>query len=125
MYARDFCYWLQGAIELGGLDEKAFSENVKVDMIENHLNMVSLMDEKDESRDARNFCLFLKGAIGMRDSFPVSYEDVKARLHGVFEHEIDPSFPAEKAKQLDTAHNPVSAQNNHHDIGSSHIIIKC
>lgn len=123
MYARDFCYWLQGAIELGGIDANSFADQKKVDMIESHLNMVAVMEENEQNRDARNFCLFLKGAVGMREAFPVFYEDVKSRLHSVFEHEIDPSFPAEKAKQLDAAHNPVSTQNNHHNVGS--IQIRC
>ncbi len=106
MYARDFCYWLQGAIELGGVDEKSFADKAKVDMVENHLKMVAVMEENEQNRDARNFCLFLKGAIGMRDVFPVFYEDVKSRLHSVFEHEIDPSFPLDKKEKLNQAHKP-------------------
>ena len=46
MTSRDFCFWLQGAIEFGLLekedprDEGIFLESEKIDLIKKHLNLV-------------------------------------------------------------------------------------
>lgn len=37
MTSRDFCYWLQGALELGGITSLDFT---RTSILKNHLNMV-------------------------------------------------------------------------------------
>jgi hypothetical protein len=42
MLSRDFCYWLQGALELGAATNGLSPEQVKV--VQNHLNLVFVHD---------------------------------------------------------------------------------
>lgn len=58
-----------------------------------------------------SFCDWLEGVL---DTIPEGAgvnqdltNKIKAKLNDVFEHVIDPTFPADKQEALNTAHQPV------------------
>ena len=104
MSPRDFCFWLQGAFELGGLVELS---PVRVAMVRNHLLLVFACRAEDEEQDQPQshvdtfmFCLWLMGWIGASGP-TMSREKTKAireKLDDLFEHAIDPTMPGNPIK---------------------------
>lgn len=90
MYAREFCYWLQGAFEVGGLPALTNAANV---VIKKHLDMVASTDQEGQPIEAVSFCQWLNGGIDFIQHENLEQtETVRKRLDAVFLHVIDPSY---------------------------------
>lgn len=105
MSPKSFCFWLQGAFELGSLVELSAD---RVAMVRNHLLLVFACRVEDEEQDppqdhvdAFMFCLWFMGWIAASGPGAMSREKtklVRAKLDGLFEHAIDPTMPGNPVK---------------------------
>lgn len=90
MYAREFCYWLQGAFEVGNLPALTMTSNA---CIKKHLEMVAKTNQEGQPVEAVSFCQWLTGGIDFIQHENLEQtETVRKRLDSVFEHAIDPSY---------------------------------
>jgi hypothetical protein len=94
---RDFCYWLTGYFELGG----SSLPHLNINCVSNHLNMALLNSDPNQPK-ALAFCQWLSVEISAPD---FNLKKIQNRLHDVFIHEIDPSFPDEDQDTLNQIHN--------------------
>ncbi len=104
MYAREFCYWLQGAFEIIGADSLNAQQR---NCIAKHLELVGATPQQDQPAQAISFCGWLSGVI---DTIPDTEQSsviakIRVRLANVFEHAIDPTYKAD-AKKLMQIHGP-------------------
>lgn len=119
MKSRDFCYWLQGYFELSSEREAMELDARQVDLVKRHLDMVFV----HEGKNANPFCHWLQGVFQGYGSLGLNQPQVTAvrgRLHDVFKHEIDPSFPASQQGPLDEAH-----QGRPSIVDPGNMIMKC
>lgn len=90
MLARDFCFWLQGAVELGGIS--APLTDAQKDMIVRHLSLVVLsrrsVDELPRA-DALVFKLKTLHESGVDYGSEPVWHTLMSQLHNVFEHQLD------------------------------------
>ncbi len=102
MYAREFCYWLQGAFELG----ITFLNEGQRELVKKHLALVNATPQEGQPTEALVFCGWLGGVMDtmpdLEQAGPMS--KVRVRLADVFEHVIDPSY--KNAKKLTQIHGP-------------------
>ena len=69
---------------------------------------------------SRDFCYWLQGLFELQNPKALDEKQtdlIRAHLHMVFIHEIDPSFPQNQQEQLNMAHNlsdvyPLQKDNN-------------
>ncbi|MBI4020706.1 MAG: hypothetical protein HY369_00520 [Candidatus Aenigmarchaeota archaeon] len=97
MTERDFCYWLQGFIELTGHDHlQAFTPD-QVQSIQKHMDLV-----KANEKTASEVCAWIRGALAVGGENAVSL--IAAKLGDHFEHVIDKQY--ENQPMLNNIHNP-------------------
>lgn len=108
MKAREFCYWLQGHLELAGPASSLDAR--QLELVGRHLKMVRINDAGVGGM-AGAFCGWLEGTIDACLGFepPAGFSAAKraqtqAKLADVFRGEIDPSYPKDQWEALVAAH---------------------
>jgi hypothetical protein len=94
MLARDFCFWLQGAIELGKIQAPLTSE--QTDMIVRHLSLVTppaLALNRLRPADRLIYRITVLHEVGANWGSGNVWETLVAQLHEVFEHQLDHEVP--------------------------------
>ena len=93
MLARDFCFWLQGAVELGGLQAPLTPQQTEV--IARHLSLVVLSSRPvDQLPCADAFVVHMKMLHEAEIAFEgVVWDKLVSQLHDVFEHQLDQEVP--------------------------------
>jgi hypothetical protein len=93
MIARDFCFWLQGAVELGGL-AAPLSDN-QVDVVARHLSLVVLSTKPVNELPSADALVYRMRALheaGAAWDGKV-WDTLMSQLHDVFEHQLDHEVP--------------------------------
>lgn len=91
MKATEFCYWLQGAFELGNL---AALTKERLQCIKQHLAMVQATDQATQPAKVTEFCAGLRGGLDfIKPGDSLIMEALRKRLHDCFVHAIDPNYP--------------------------------
>lgn len=106
MNARDFVYWLQGFFELCAAEGDPCSR-LGVGLVECIRKHLALVEISKRASKAREFCVSLGAVLdmlGLDELDGAQTEQIRKRLHDVFEHEVDPSFPAKDQGALDAIH---------------------
>jgi hypothetical protein len=99
--ATEFCYWLQGAFELGVIPALTLAQ---LETIKKHLEMVKKTNQDDQPAAAVEFCYWLRGGADF-----IKHEDldqtetVRNKLAICFEHTIDTLYPNQG--ELNAIHN--------------------
>ena len=108
MKAKEFCYWLQGHLELAGPSSQLDAR--QVELVARHLKMVRIHDGAAGGW-AGAFCQWLEGLAEAHLELappaglsPAKREHVQARLFDVFRNEIDRAYPADQWDALSRAH---------------------
>ena len=102
MNNKEFCYWLQGYFELGGLKELT---NKQLEIIQAHLNLVRKVDGRLDE-----FTGWLEGTLEtwqhFKSDLPAEIADkIITRLANKFQHDIDPSYSGDQ-DDLNNIHLP-------------------
>lgn len=117
MTPRDFCFWLQGYFEIGGLPKNGLTIQ-QTSMVGKHLDLVFAYAPSNAEANANpvsmTFCETLKSWFDGQKAFSdheflmdagMTRRTAEA-LSRVFKHEIDPSMgPADVQDKLDSIHN--------------------
>jgi hypothetical protein len=102
MQATEFCYWLQGAFELAQVGELTAAQII---IIRRHLDLVDATVQKTQPAEATKYVSWLRGALDMMVPENVTKTRiVQVKLHGVFQHAIDPQQEAKPGMDLNAAH---------------------
>jgi hypothetical protein len=101
MTPRDFCYWLQGAIEVTNIGLVLKHTTV----IQAHLELVRRYMAPNDTTDASTFCLCLHAYLLKRNESGLSPESIRISLSRVFQHEIDPSFNDTNPADVQSVHD--------------------
>ena len=97
MTSRDFCFWLQGILEVTELDK--FNER-QTHIIKTHLSLVFKHEINTDLSMikhfmARDFCFWLDGVFSGTEFLCLNKPQmvmISAKLSPVFKHDIDPSM---------------------------------
>ena len=102
MKSTEFCYWLQGSIELN----ESTSFNVKqTQLIKKHLEMVIY----HEGTPQLPFINWLSALFDIDNPASISKEKtqiIKEKLGNTFLNYIDPNYPSHQQQKLNDIHNP-------------------
>lgn len=102
MKSTEFCYWLQGSIEL---NETVFFNGKQTAIIKKHLQMVIY----HETTPTLPFISWLSALFDIEDPILISEEKTKIiieKLRDTFLNNIDPSYPQHQRQKLSHIHNP-------------------
>lgn len=91
--ARDFCFWLQGAVELGGLQAPLTPQQTEV--IARHLSLVALSSRSVEALPRADALVQKMRALADLD-VPFEgavWDKLVTALYDVFEHQLDKEVP--------------------------------
>ena|SRR5690349_18851348 len=100
MKAIEFCYWLQGAIEL--CDVELFTDQMLV-CIQRRLELVNATNQDGQLKAVVEFCQWLRGGVDfIKGGNTEQTFTVTSRLSRIFEHHID---KLDENPHLDLIHN--------------------